>query len=125
MDRATNNDLQALLSYVVTTLENLDISYMVVGGFAATIYGEPRFTIDVDIVADMQSRHIKSFIDSFPPPAYYISEEAVRDALARRYPFNVIQSATGAKIDIVPLPKDIFTCLAFQRRQRVKYDEMG
>ncbi len=53
------------------------------------------------------------------------SEEGIRDALLRCYPFNVIQSFTGAKIDVVPLPKDIFTRLAFQRRQRQIYDAAG
>ncbi len=125
MQQTQNDDLQALFAYVTAIFETANIPYMVVGGFAATVHGEPRFTIDVDIVADMQRHHIQPFIDAFPVSDYYVSEEAIRDALARRYPFNVIHSSTGAKIDIVPLPKDIFTRLAFQRRQRLAYDEVG
>lgn len=125
MEPRQPDDLQDLLAYVVAVLNSVGIPYMVVGGFAATVHGEPRFTIDVDIVADMQPRHLKPFIEAFPLSDYYVSEEGIRDALLRRYPFNVIHSSTGTKIDIVPLPRDVFTRLAFQRRQPIAYDERG
>ena len=125
MSQVRDHELRTFFTYVIQVLEKIDVPCMVVGGFAAIFYGEPRFTIDVDLVADIQPRHIKPFMDAFPVPEYYASEEGIRDALLRCYPFNVIQSSTGAKIDIVPLPKDIFTRLAFQRRQRIEYDEAG
>jgi len=118
-------ELRDFFSYVVSVFERLDIPYMVVGGFAAIFYGEPRLTIDVDIVADIRLTHVPAFVEAFPIPEYYVSEEGVRDSITRCYPFNVIQPSTGAKIDIVPMPPDPFTRLAFQRRQRLEYDEAG
>jgi hypothetical protein len=118
-------ELKAFFTYVIEVLERLDIPYMVAGGFAAIFYGEPRLTIDVDIVADIKVKHVKAFVASFPIPDYYVSEEGVHDSLARRYPFNVIQPGTGAKVDIVPLPGDPFSRRAFKRRQRIVYDEAG
>ena len=73
----------------------------------------------------MRREHIRRFVDAFPIPDYYVSEEGARDSLWRRYPFNVIQPTTGAKVDLVPLPRDPFTHGAFQRRQRLVYDERG
>ena len=55
----------------------------------------------------------------------YISEEAIRDSLRRQFPFNVIQPLTGAKVDLVPLPRDVFTRMAFERRQRMEHDAEG
>jgi hypothetical protein len=118
-------DLRAFFAFVVEVLDRLDIPYMVVGGFAAIVLGEPRFTIDVDIVADMKQKHVRAFVAAFPIPNYYASEEGIRDSLQRRYPFNVIHTSTGAKIDLVPLPNDPFTRAAFHRRQRLEYDEAG
>lgn len=106
-------------------MERLQIPYMVAGGFAAIFYGEPRLTIDVDIVADIKINHVKAFIQAFPLPEYYLSEEGVYDSLRRRYPFNVIQSTTGAKVDVVPLPDEPSTRAAFSRRQRMVYNEAG
>ncbi len=125
MQRATENELRSFFMYVIETLEHLGIPYMVVGGFAAILYGEPRLTIDIDIVVDMKPADVSPFVERFPIPDYYASEEAIRDSLQRRYPFNVIQPSTGAKVDLIPLPDDLFTRLAFQRRQRLELDESG
>ncbi len=97
---------------------------MVVGGFAAITYGEPRLTLDADIVVDMKYAHVNAFVAAFPIPDYYVSREGILDSLARRYPFNIIQPHTGAKVDLVPLSQDIRTRAAFGRRQRVVYDEV-
>lgn len=125
MEQVRDYELKAFFNYVVDVLERLEIPYMVVGGFAAIFYGEPRLTIDVDIVVDMKWEHVEPFVAAFPIPDYYLSEDGVRDSLQRRYPFNVIQPSTGAKVDMVPLPKDPFTQAAFSRRQRLEYDEAG
>jgi hypothetical protein len=98
MEHVRDYELKAFFSYVIGVLERLEIPYMVVGGFAAIFYGEPRLTIDVDIVVDMRWEHINPLVAAFPIPDYYISEEGIRDSLQRCYPFNVIQPTTGAKV---------------------------
>ena len=118
------NELADLLGYVVSVLEQLDIPYMVVGGFAAITYGEPRLTLDVDIVVDMRYGHVDPFVAAFPIPDYYVSREGILDSLARRYPFNVIQPHTGAKVDLVPLSEELRARVTFTRRQRIVYDEV-
>ncbi len=125
MEPVRSYELRDFFTYAIGVLERQQIPYMVVGGFAAIFYGEPRFTIDVDIVVDMQIRHIPAFAAAFPIPQFYVSIEGIRDSLERRYPFNVIQPSTGAKIDLVPLPRDPFTQAAFRRRQRLSYDDAG
>lgn len=125
MEPVRDYELKAFFTYVIEVLEQLAIPYMVVGGFAAIFYGEPRLTLDVDIVVDMKWRHITAFVTAFPIPDYYVSEEGIWDSLQWRYPFNVIQPSTGAKVDLVPLPRDPFTRAAFRRRQRLEYDEAG
>ena len=119
------SELRAFFSHVIGVFERLEIPYMVVGGFAAIFYGEPRLTLDVDVVVDMQFRHVQSFVQAFPIPEFYVSQEAILDSLTRKYPFNVIQPSTGAKVDVVPLPDDSFSRLAFQRRQPLVFDPSG
>ena len=125
MEHVRDYELKAFFTYVIDVLERLSIPHMVVGGFAAIFYGEPRLTLDVDIVVDMKWQHVASFVQAFPIPDYYVSEEGIRDSLQRSYPFNVIQPTTGAKVDLIPLPRDQFTQAAFRRRQRLEYDEFG
>jgi hypothetical protein len=125
MEPVRDYELKAFFTYMIEVLESLGIPYMVVGGFAAIFYGEPRLTIDVDIVVDIKPEHIQPLVAAFPVPDYYVSEEGIHDSLQRGYPFNVIQPTTGAKVDLVPMPHDPFTRSAFQRRQRLEYDEVG
>lgn len=125
MEPARENELRRFFTHVIEVLERLHVPYMVVGGFAAILYGEPRLTIDVDIVVGMRPEHVTPFVASFPIDRYYVNEETVRDALRRRYLVNVIESSTGAKVDLMPLPGDASTQAALSRRQRLVYDPEG
>jgi hypothetical protein len=98
---------------------------MVAGGFAAIFYGEPRLTVDIDVVVDIKSVHIKPLAAAFPFPDYYLSEETMRDSIRRRFPFNIIQTATAAKVDLIPLPDDVFSRVAFSRRQKMVFNQEG
>jgi hypothetical protein len=48
----------SLISLFVRPLNQLGIPYMVTGGVASVIYGEPRFTRDIDLVIDLQATAI-------------------------------------------------------------------
>jgi hypothetical protein len=118
-------ELRGFLTRVVGVPERLEIRYMVVGGFAATFCGEPRLTLDVDIVVDMRWEQARAFAEVFPNSDYYVSEDSILDSLTRRSPFNVIESATAVRVDLIPLPDDTFTRKAFQRRRRAESDAEG
>jgi hypothetical protein len=63
-------------------------------------------------------------VAAFPIPDYYVSRDGILDSLAHQCPFNVIQPATGAKVDLVPLPSEPYTRAAFALRQHIVYDEI-
>ena len=42
MESVRDDELRGFLTYVIDLLEHLRIPYMIVGGFAAILYGEPR-----------------------------------------------------------------------------------
>jgi hypothetical protein len=90
-----------ILRKALDVLERLQIPYMIVGSYASSLYGQARTTEDVDIVIDMAYGLVEPFCQSFPPPEFYISPEAVRQAISRGGQFNLIQSATSDKIDFM------------------------
>jgi hypothetical protein len=45
-----------LLEKIVNTFDKLGIPYLITGSVAAIIYGEPRMTNDIDIVAALEKR---------------------------------------------------------------------
>ena len=63
-----------LLDNLVLILERLRIPYIVTGSIASMAYGEPRLTNDIDIVADVEEKHISGLLEAFPPNEFYISQ---------------------------------------------------
>lgn len=73
-----------LMQTVVNFLERESVPYRIVGSMASMIYGEPRFTNDVDILVDLSLDKIDALCQEFSPPDFYISAEAAREAVTTR-----------------------------------------
>ncbi len=109
-----------LLRYVVHSLEELGIPYMLVGSFASGVYGEPRMTQDIDFVVDLAADKVKGLCSLFPQNDFYISEATVLAAVKSRGQFNVIHPASGNKIDFMVARNDAWGRSQIERRQRVR-----
>jgi hypothetical protein len=109
-----------LLRFVIEALERIGLRYFVTGSMATIFFGEPRFTNDIDIVVDLQADKIPEFCSAFPGPQFYLSEETVRRAVARRGQFNIIQPSSGLKVDIMVPADSPFNRIRFARAARVK-----
>ena len=116
-----------LLRHAIDALERLAIPYMLVGSFASTAYGEPRFTQDIDIVLDLSADRIAAFCAAFPAPEFFLSEQAVRDAVQAHFQFNVLHPATANKLDFILTRTDEWGRVQMARRQNVQLlpDRMG
>jgi hypothetical protein len=92
---------------------------MFVGSVATSVLGEPRFTLDIDIVIDLKPQQVDDLCSQFPETEhYYVSSAAARDAVARSGQFNVIHVASGNKIDFMILRRDEWGRSQIERRQR-------
>lgn len=101
------NELQLheLMEIVAQFFESHGVHYHVVGSMASMAYGEPRFTNDVDMVAEMSIDNVGDLCEAFSAPEFYLSETAIRDAIIRRGQFNIIHPSSGMKVDVI-VPKD-------------------
>ena len=97
-------------------LDDLDIPYLVSGSIASSIYGEPRATQDIDIVAELKDRHVLPLIAA-TQNAFYIAEEDVFCAVSQLSSFNVIHLETMTKVDIFVLGTDALDREEMRRRQ--------
>ena len=104
-----------LLRHVVGTLERLDLPYLITGSMATILYGEPRFTNDIDIVVQLSANRIDALVESFPGDEFYLDPERIRQAVAARTQFNIIHPASGLKIDIMIPAMDAFDRSRFAR----------
>ncbi len=101
---------------VAEILNALDIPYLIGGSVASTLMGEMRATEDVDIVADIKIEKIDLLLQSLQP-RFYVSEDAVRDAIRFKRSFNLIDNESLGKVDIFILKDNAFPQIEFQRRR--------
>jgi len=108
-----------LLEYAATVFEELGVTYMIGGSQASVYYGEPRFTQDIDIVANLELQHLPSFVAAYTSPDFYLDEDAVREAIETHGQFNVIHPQSGLKIDVFVSKDTEYDRLRLARRWRL------
>ena len=96
---------------VIALLDQLSVPYLIGGSLASAVYGNLRTTPDADLLADIRTEHIESFASALEKD-FYLSTDAIRDAITHRSSFNVIHFGSAFKVDIF-LPKN----RAFDERQ--------
>ena len=115
-------DTLLVVEPVVQAFERLGIPYYVGGSVTSSFHGIPRATADVDLVADIQRKHV-SLLVNLLETAYYIDRDMILEAIQRRASFNLIHLETTLKIDIFILKSTLYDQEAFQRRRKGIMDE--
>jgi hypothetical protein len=110
--------LAGLFLDVLVTLERIGAPYMVVGAFAALLYGVNRNTHDIDVVVDLSEQQVQALANAYPLPRYYADREQMRESIRHGILFNIIDTSLGDKADFVPLSHDPQQRRAFARRIR-------
>lgn len=108
----------SLLECFVRPLNGSAIRYFVTGGMATIIYGEPRFTRDIDLVLAIGPADSQRFLELWPPNEYYAPPEeafvaeSARPALGH---FNLVHIETGLVADCYVAGNDPLHAWAFDR----------
>ena len=89
---------------------------------ASSLHGLPRFTQDVDLVADLRLVHVLPLVADLEVE-FYIDADSVRDAIRRRASFNLIHLATMTKVDVFLLKGDALSRGEMARRVRLTFAE--
>ena len=89
-------------------LDRAGLPYAIVGSVAASLYGEPRATNDVDIVIQMKSADASKLVEAFPADRFYVPPVEVIELEFNRGHgghINVIALESMIKADIYPLSR--------------------
>jgi len=117
------DEINDTLREIVARLEAQGIPYMVVGAVAASVYGRQRATQDFDVVLEAGPSALRALVRSLPEERFYASEDAAMEALRYETQFNVLDMATGWKVDLIPRKRRAFSETEFARRSQL--DVMG
>jgi hypothetical protein len=108
-------ELSDLLLRVTRAFEELNVPYLVTGSLATIAYGEPRLTMEVDIVVRLSARAVDRLCSAFPEDEFYVSPEAVRDAVRRSSQFDILHPRSGLKVDVMVTDDSDFNASRFSR----------
>jgi hypothetical protein len=106
---------------VTVALDRLGVLHTVGGSIASSISGEPRSTIDIDIVAALEVRHVKPLVEALAP-LFYIDADALSRAVAERRSVNLIHHDTQVKVDLFVAGGTPLDALQLSRRREVDID---
>ncbi len=115
-----------LVGLFIEPLERLQVSYMITGGVASVIYGDPRFTRDIDVVLDLDEAEASRLAGAFPESEFYVPPlEVLRREIARPHGghFNIVHHDTALRADGYLSGDDPLHPWGFERRKRISVDE--
>ncbi|HLB47697.1 MAG TPA: hypothetical protein VJL59_11880 [Anaerolineales bacterium] len=118
-----SSEQMSALQRALDALEQAGISYAITGSWVVSAYGVLRATHDLDVVIAIRGDEAPRIAAAFPcPPYFYADEEFIRESLAARTMFNIIDGDSSLKVDFWPLQADDYSREQFRRRRKI---EMG
>ena len=94
------NDPVAVALSVAQILEACGLRYLVGGSLASSLSGEPRSTLDVDIVVAMTTSDVDRVAEALRGE-FDVDEMAVLRAVRERSSVNVFHRASAIKVDLL------------------------
>ncbi len=117
----TESDFLAALTPVADCFEALGVRYYVTGSLASSAHGIARASLDVDLVAELESGHVESFVRCLGS-GYYLPHDHIRAAVNERRSFNLIHLATMFKVDVFVARRRPFDAQAVDRARPQAFD---
>jgi hypothetical protein len=116
-------DYPGFVRLVIEALNAAGVGYLIGGAVAAWAWGEPRATLDLDLVIDLPVEAIPHLSVELEKRGMLVPAEIIRDTLLEDLadiPINAIHSYSGFKADLYLLrPDDALRHSAFERRIQV------
>lgn len=107
---------------VAEACEACGLLYLVGGSVASSLGGEPRTTLDVDMVVDMTESDIGRFLAALGS-GFYADEEAIRRAIRQHSSVNLIHQASAIKVDVFISGGSPLDEQQINRRRRVQVSQ--
>ncbi|MDX1385408.1 MAG: hypothetical protein R3190_17270 [Thermoanaerobaculia bacterium] len=107
---------------VANALESCGARYLVGGSLASSIVGEPRSTLDVDLVVEMRAEDVSPLLAALGD-SFYADEDALRRAIRTRSSANLVHLATAIKVDLFVLGGSAIDAEQMDRRVRLPVSE--
>ena len=112
---------------VLEAIESAGVEYMIGGAVATWAWGEPRSTLDLDLVVKIPLEGIGQLSSELKKRDMLVPAEIILDNVLENradLPINAIHMYTGYKADLYPVREgDELRALAFNRRRKIDLGE--
>jgi hypothetical protein len=95
-----NAPLSATLNDAVAFFEQKGVRYALIGGLAASLRGQPRVTVDVDLVIAADVGRTLALIPSLAGSAFEPLFEGAEEVVERSFMLPLRHRTTGVKVDV-------------------------
>lgn len=107
---------------VAAVLDALDIPYSIGGSLAGSFAGEPRATLDIDMVVALDDVRVAALVGALEQD-FYIDSDALHRAVNDRGTTNLIDQRTSIKVDLFIAGGTPLDAELLQRRVRIAGQE--
>lgn len=112
---------EALLEQIARGLDSLGIPYMLVGGQAVLVHGEPRLTRDVEVTLGVGPEKLPVIMDWVDRTGWQVLADAPADFVARTLVLPCLEPASGIRVDLI----FSFSAYELQAIQRARVITVG
>jgi hypothetical protein len=114
-------DPLAVAGRVAAALEGLGVRYLLGGSLASTALGEPRATLDVDLVADLGQSTVGPWLAALGPD-FVGDADWVHEEVARHGSFQLLHLPSLIRVDVFVPPWEGVHLWKWQTRRRLLID---
>lgn len=114
--------IEEILKLVCSFLNENSVDYVIVGGFAVLFYGNPRTTMDIDYVIQLDDEDIPKLIKFLQENGFHADEYDMRAALKEESHCTVEDKETMFRLDI----KGVYSEMderVLRNKRKVKLDD--
>lgn len=90
-----------LLARIGRTLSEHKVPYMIIGGQALLLYGEPRLTKDIDITLGAGTDRLPEMLDLLGTLGLKPASEKIEEFVQQTMVLPVVDSGTGIRVDFI------------------------
>ncbi len=92
--------MEEILKDVCSYLNSKGIDYVLIGGIAVIAYGNPRTTVDIDIIIQLEKEDIKEFAEFLKSEGFFSDPHDLKKALHEKSHFTAEMKDTLFRIDL-------------------------
>lgn len=94
-------DFGPLLARIARALKEHEVAFMLIGGQAVLIHGEPRLTLDIDVTLAAGPDRLPLILDAVETMGGRPLPERIEDFVRDTFVLPVADIATGVRIDLI------------------------